>query len=297
MPFVMLEETSLRDGLQFEKKVLSTAEKRTLLLLLMAAGIERIQIGSFVNPARVPQMAGVEELVASLPHGSDVLFTALVLNDRGRERAMACGLKHLSMSVSVSDTHSRKNANRPADRALAEMADLIARTVADGATVRGGIQCAFGCVYEGAVDEAKVLAAAETLAHAGAAEINLSDTTGMGEPEQVKRLVSGVRTLLPDVTLSLHLHDTRGLGLANMAAGLEEGVTLFDTSAGGLGGCPFVPGASGNVATEAAVAMLERKGFSTGVNLGELGKAVEYLGRLLGRSLPDPACPSPARSF
>jgi hydroxymethylglutaryl-CoA lyase len=215
-----------------------------------------------------------------------VLVTALVLNDKGLERALQCGIGHLSMSSSASNWHSLKNVNRPAVEAFAGLLDLIRRAVRSGVRVRAGIQCAFGCVYEGAIAEDRVIEMAGRLAESGARELDLADTTGMANPIQVRRLVSKIRTAMPHLPISIHLHDTRGLGLANMLAAYESGATLFDVSAGGLGGCPFVKGASGNVAAEDAVNLFEQIGVATGVDLKALCMVVERYEALLGRSLP-----------
>jgi hydroxymethylglutaryl-CoA lyase len=283
---VLLEDEVLRDGLQMESRLFSFAEKVKIFHLLREAKVPRIQMGSFVHPKLVPQMADTDALIRQLINTSGVLLTGLILNGQGLERALACGLSHVSMSVSASDTHSRKNANRSAEEALAAMTVLISQAKKAKLKVRAGVQCAFGCVYEGKVGEEKVLAVTEALATAGADEVNLADTAGLGHPRQVRFLVRRVQQELPRVELSLHLHDTRGLGLANMFVGYEEGVRIFDVCAGGLGGCPFVKGAAGNVPAEDAGHMFEAMGVETGVDLGKLSKVVEELEFLLGRSLP-----------
>lgn len=284
---VILEEESLRDGLQNEPGQLSLDDKLDLVRLLAAAGLRRIQLGSFVDPRRVPQMADTDALVglvrAELPQ---LLCTGLVLNRRGLDRALACGLTHVSCSLSISDTHSRNNVRRPAGEALAAAVALVTTAVRSGLRVRAGVQSAFGCASEGRVDPARVLAAVGQLVAAGAAEINLADTAGMADPVQVSRLVAGVRRLAPGVQISLHLHDTRGSGLANLWAGYQAGVRLFDVAAGGLGGCPFVPGAGGNVATEAAVALFHQLEVATGIDPDRLHLVVARLQVLLGRELP-----------
>jgi hydroxymethylglutaryl-CoA lyase len=283
---VLFEDEVLRDGLQMEARMFSFEEKVKIFQLLKAANVKRVQIGSFVHPKLVPQMADTDALIRHLSPAPGILLSGLILNDKGLERALACGLSHLSMSVSVSDTHSRKNANRPAPEALASMALLIAEAKKARVQVRAGIQCAFGCVYEGTVPADAVYAAAQAMADAGADEINLADTTGMGNPGQVRSLVQGIGQRFPGLDVSLHLHDTRGLGLANMFAGYEEGVRIFDVCAGGLGGCPFVKGAAGNVPTEDAVNMFESMGVETGVDLRGMTRVVDELELLLGRSLP-----------
>ena len=283
---VLFEDEVLRDGLQMETRLFSFEEKAKIFQLLQKANVKRVQIGSFVHPKLVPQMADTDALIRHLSHTPGIVLSGLILNDKGLERALACGLAHLSMSVSVSDTHSRKNANRPAQEALASMVLLIGEAKKAGVQVRAGIQCAFGCVYEGMVPRDAVFAAAQAMVHAGADEINLADTTGMGNPRQVRSLVREIGQRFPGTEISLHLHDTRGLGLANMFAGYEEGVRVFDVCAGGLGGCPFVKGAAGNVPTEDAVNMFESMGVATGVDVKGLTRVVDELELLLGRQLP-----------
>jgi hydroxymethylglutaryl-CoA lyase len=283
---ILLEDETLRDGLQMEARLFNLEEKIRIFNLLVEAGLKRIQVGSFVHPKLVPQMADTDELVRTLLATPGVLLTGLILNEKGLERALACELTHVSMSVSASDTHSRKNANRSAEEALNSMTALISKAREAGLSVRAGVQCAFGCVYEGGIPEEKVVATAEAMASEGAKEINLADTTGMGNPVQVRRLVGKIRKNLPEQAVSLHLHDTRGLGLTNMLAGYEEGVRIFDVCSGGLGGCPFVKGAAGNVPTEDAAHMFEAIGLDTGIDLQNMGKVVEELEAILGRQLP-----------
>lgn len=285
---ILLEDETLRDGLQVESRIFSLEEKLTIYDLLAQAGIKRIQVGSFVHPKRVPQMADTDQFIREIirrnPDGP--LLSALILNGKGLERALDCGVKHVSMSVSVSNTHSQKNAGKSASEALEAMTELIQQAAQAGLTVRAGLQCAFGCAYEGAIDEKDVLAAAETLARAGAAEINLADSTGMANPVSIQGLVSQVRDLLPALGLSLHLHDTRGLGMANMYAGYRAGVTTFDVCTGGLGGCPFIRGAAGNVPTEDAVNMFSAVGASTGIDMMKLCAIVDILEKKLDKKLP-----------
>ncbi len=287
---MVLEEESLRDGLQFESQVVGLDDKVRIFSLLAKAGIKRIQVGSFVNPKVVRQMADTDDLVARIKDSNDVLITGLILNMNGLKRTLNCGLEHVSMSVSVSDTHSRRNVRQSAKEALDSMVKLIREAVSSGLVVRGGVQCAFGCVYEGKVPEKRVLDTLYALAEAGAEELNLADTTGMANPLSVQALVKQTRKAVPGKKVSLHLHDTRGLGLANMVAGYEAGTELFDVSAGGLGGCPFVRGASGNVATEDAVNLFEEMGVDTGIDIPTLCEAVEAYESILGRKLPGKMC-------
>lgn len=284
---VFLEDEVLRDGLQMESRIFSLEEKIGIFNLLAEADVPRIQVGSFVHPKLVPQMADTDALIKELMKWKPrPLITALVLNEKGLERALASGLAHVSMSISASDTHSKKNTNRTSAEALKEMVGLIGQAKKSGLRVRAGVQCAFGCVYEGRIAEGKVLSAAEDLVNAGADELNLADTTGMGQPLQVRALVRLVKKNLPAVNISLHLHDTRGLGLANMFVAYEEGVNIFDVCAGGLGGCPFIKGAAGNVPTEDAAHMWASMGVETGIDLQKIVEVVERLEKILGRPLP-----------
>ena len=285
-PMVVLEDETLRDGLQPEPVVCPTDTKLKIFDALVKAGVRRIQVGSFVHPKYMPQMADTDRLIAALPPCDDVLLTALVLNRRGLERALACGLKHLSISTSVSDEHSRRNVRKSAKESLLETAELISEAAGAGITVRAGAQCAFGCAYQGAIPTDDVLHALETMARAGAGEFNLADTTGMANPWQVAELAEEAGRCFPETSLSLHLHNTRGLGLANMYAGYQAGVRVFDVAAGGLGGCPFVRGATGNVPTEDAVNMFEQAGISTGIQLQPMHEITLMLEKLVGRALP-----------
>ena len=283
---ILIEDEALRDGLQMEARIFSLEEKLQIFSLLKGAGIHRIQVGSFVHPKIVPQMADTDAFIKAIPEADRNLISALILNEKGLERALASGVGHLSMSVSVSDTHSRKNARRPAAEALDAMTGLIRTALSEGLDVRAGLQCVFGCVYEGAIAEDAVLNATENMVRTGAREINLADTTGMANPMTIRNLVQKVREAFPDIQISLHLHDTRGLALANMFAGYEAGIRIFDTCAGGLGGCPFVKGAAGNIPTEDAVHMLESMGIGTGIAIEKLCEAVAFLETKLDRNLP-----------
>jgi len=283
---LLLEDEALRDGLQIESQIFTIDQKIEFFNLLKKAGVGRIQVGSFVHPKIVPQMADSDELIKILGRQVDTVISALILNSKGLERALACAVPHVSMSVSVSDTHSRKNARRPAAEALISMVELIKSARSQGLEVRAGLQSAFGCVYEGTISESAVLAAAEKMSLAGVNEINLADSSGIANPHSIRSLVKLVTQEFPEVRVSLHLHDTRGLGLANMYSGYEAGVRVFDVCSGGLGGCPFIKGAAGNVPTEDAVNMFESMGIDTGIELKTLMEAVAFLEKTLKRALP-----------
>lgn len=284
---VVIEDEALRDGLQNEERIFSVAEKLDLVRGLEAAGVKRIQVGSFVHPKRVPQMANTDEVFRGLKRTDGVIYTALILNDKGLERALACGVGHLSMSMSASESHNRKNANCGRDEARVRARDMVTAAKDAGITVRAGIQSAFGCAYDGAIDPAFVLGVVEMYRDLGADEINLADTVGLANPRAVHELTARARDIVGEaVAVSLHLHDTRGLGLANMVAGLEAGATVFDAALGGLGGCPFIPKASGNIATEDAVYALEEMGVETGIDWRRLAAMVPAVERAIGRTLP-----------
>jgi hydroxymethylglutaryl-CoA lyase len=283
---ILFEDQTLRDGLQMESRIFSLAEKVQLFQLIKSSGIKQIQVGSFVHPKLVPQMADTDELIRTLGRQEGVVISALILNEKGLERALNCGVTHVDMSVSVSDTHSRKNAGRPAAGALETMTGLIRRALDSGLNVRAGLQCAFGCVYEGQISENAVLSAAEKMVQAGAKLLYLADTTGMATPQSIRNLIKKVKETLPGTQILLHLHDTRGLGLANMFSAYEAGIRYFDVCTGGLGGCPFVRGAAGNVPAEDAVNMFESMGIKAGVDLKALCDAVSFLEETLNRKLP-----------
>ncbi|SFC20663.1 hydroxymethylglutaryl-CoA lyase [Tropicimonas isoalkanivorans] len=284
---VLIEDEFLRDGLQNEKRLFSLDEKLGFVAALESAGVRRIQLGSFVHPKWVPQMADTDELFSRIDPKAGVVYSALVLNKAGLERALAVGVRHLSISVSASETHSRKNTNRSVDEARAAIVPAIEKALGEGIAVRAGIQSALGCGFEGRIDPDRVAEIAREFAQLGVGEINIADTAGLANPRQVYALCSRLRAEVGEgVRLSLHLHDTRGLGLANMVAGLQAGVRIFDAALGGLGGCPFVPKATGNIATEDAAFACAQMGLETGIDWQALTAPVAEAERLLGRTLP-----------
>lgn len=284
---VVIEEESLRDGLQNEERRFSVEEKLWFIRELEKSGLTRIQVGSFVHPEWVPQMADTDEVFAQLEPTPGVTYTALILNERGLERALTCRVSHLSMSMSASETHGKKNTNRTIAEAKTRIRGLIEKALADGIRVRAGVMSAFGCAYEGKVSIDQVLDIVGLYGRLGVHEVNLADTAGLANPRSVDELVGRAGEVLGDETaLSLHLHDTRGLGLANLVAGIQAGVRLFDTSMGGLGGCPFIPDAAGNIATEDAVHLLDEMGVGTGIDWRSLSSLALGMERRLGRTLP-----------
>jgi hydroxymethylglutaryl-CoA lyase len=289
---VVIEEQGLRDGLQTEQTLLTTAQKLHFIEQFVAAGVRRLQVCSFVNPERVPQMADAEALCAELatlknqPQYAGVVVSGLVLNRKGLERAVKAGLQHVAISLSASDTHSRKNANVGLLEAQKQCAAMIADAKQMGLTVRAGIQSAFGCRYEGRISEQVVVSLAEQHLAAGADEIALADSTGMANPLAIGRVMQAVVGLAREKPVLLHLHDTEAKGLVNLYAALQSGVRHFDTALGGLGGCPFIKGATGNISTEDTVHLLDQLGIHTGIDARKIAACSRELAHLLGKKLP-----------
>ena len=267
---ILVSEVGPRDGLQSIDRVMPIAARKAWIAAEAAAGVREIEVGSFVPPALLPQMAGTEELVAFARTIPGLNVVALVPNAKGAARAVAAGVHGMSLPFSMSETHSLKNLRKTRTQVLAEIAEVAAMAEAAGVHFAVGLSTAFGCTLEGAVPQDRVVRLAAAAAEAGAKEFSLSDTTGYADPAQVKRLVRAVRAEVGDLLTTLHLHNTRGLGLANALAGLDEGITTLDASLGGLGGCPFAPGAAGNLVTEDLVLMLNSMGLETGIDLEKL---------------------------
>ncbi len=283
---VNLIEVGTRDGFQAESKPIPTDLKVETIEALAQAGVRHIQVTSFVHPKWVPQMADAEEVCRRIPALPEVRYRALALNRKGVERAHAAGITRLDLSVSVSETHSHKNANVSVDEALRNLREMVDLARQEDIEVRVGLQCVFGCAYEGPIPSERILDMAEELLSMKADMISLADTTGMANPLQVKQLLSQLLPLTEETPLVLHLHDTRGTGLANLTAALECGVNWFDTALAGLGGCPFIPGATGNIATEDTLYLLHSMGIETGIDLAGVAGCSQRLEQFLGRSLP-----------
>ncbi|MBC7356499.1 MAG: hydroxymethylglutaryl-CoA lyase [Desulfomicrobiaceae bacterium] len=283
---VVIEEQGLRDGLQSEPTLVPTERKLHLIEELIQAGVRRIQVTSFVHPKLVPQMADAEDLCAALQPRPGVLYTGLVLNTKGMERAAAVGLDHVSVSLSASETHSRNNARLSLREARDQFRAMVRFAKSHGLTVRGGVQCAFGCRFEGAVPMALVLDLVKEQLDQQVDEIALADSTGMGHPGAIQELCGRVLELAGERPLFLHLHDTEGKGLANVLAALNVGVRYFDAAFGGLGGCPFIKGASGNIATEDLLWMLRQMGIRTGIDVARIAALSRSLEAFLGRIFP-----------
>jgi hydroxymethylglutaryl-CoA lyase len=282
---VSLREVGPRDGLQNEAPV-PTADKVALLDALGKTGVRRIEAVSFVHPRAIPQMADADEVWAGAERNPDVAYSALVPNVRGAERALAAGFSELEVVVSASDTHNRKNVNRSTAESLEGIGELIGTVHSASGTVEVIVSTSFGCPYEGDVPVSRVVSVVDRAVAAGADRIAFGDTTGMGTPTRVTALVDAVRSRHADIPMLLHFHNTRGAALANVLAALQLGVTEFDASVGGLGGCPYAPGASGNLASEELVHMLEDMGIDTGVDLEALLEAARLAERIVGRELP-----------
>ncbi|MGN6686337.1 MAG: hydroxymethylglutaryl-CoA lyase [Actinomycetales bacterium] len=280
-----LREVGPRDGLQNEVPV-STDGKVALIDALSRTGVSRIEAVSFVSPRAIPQMADADEVWSSVQRSEDVRYSALVPNLRGAQRALDAGFPEIEVVISASDTHNRKNLNRSTDESLAELAPLVELAHDRGARVQAIISTAWGCPYEGDLPVTRVLDVASRALATGADSLSYGDTTGMATPFRVTQLVGETRMAHPDVPLNLHFHNTRGTGLANVLAALQLGVSDFDASIGGLGGCPYAPGASGNIATEELVHMVEDMGVATGIDLDALLAAAAEAERLVGRTLP-----------
>lgn len=273
--FILISEVGPRDGLQNIKQIMPTEAKKRWIKALADAGVTEIEVGSFVPAKILPQLADTAEIVAYARTIPDLEIAVLVPNVKGAENAIKAGAHKITIPLSVSETHSLKNVNRTHAQML-EAVKTIAQMVKDVPVAQrpsfeGGLSTAFGCTIEGAIPETVVLGLAEALMEAGCDEVGLSDTTGYANPAQVKRLVRETRRVVgAENCTGVHLHNTRGLGLANALAALEEGITTVDASQGGLGGCPFAPGASGNIVTEDLAFMLEAMGYNTGIDLGAL---------------------------
>lgn len=280
---VEINEVAPRDGLQIEPLVVPTEAKLGFVDALSACGFARIEATSFTSARAIPALADAEAVMHRMQRVPGVRYTALVPNLRGLERALSCAPDELNLVMSASETHNRANLRMTRAQSLAQLEAMIAEAGKAGVPVNVSLSTVFGCPFEGEVDDAEVLALAQRLAEAGAAGITLCDTTGMAYPDQVAHLCMAFQAQLPAAALTIHLHNTRGMGLANALAAWQAGVTRFDAAAGGLGGCPYAPGASGNVSTEELVHMFAAMGVETGVDLGRLLQAVAGLPDMIGR--------------
>lgn len=279
-------EVGPRDGLQNEKKLVSTEKKVELIEKLISSGIQNIEVTSFVNPKVVPQMADAEDVLSRLPIREDVRYGGLILSYSGLERALRTNIDYLHVTTATSDAFNLKNAKRTVEKSLKELTQVVKEGIQAGKGASGVLGTAFGCPYSGEVPVDQVLRAADLLLNAGCSEITLADTTGMANPAQVKSVIASFIAAFGDnLSLGLHFHNTRGLGLANTLAGYESGVRRFDSSIAGLGGCPFAPKAVGNVCTEDMVNMFHGMGINTGTDLAQLIENAKWLEEYMERPL------------
>ncbi len=283
---VKVVEVGPRDGLQNEHASIATADKIAFVDRLTAANLPVIEVSAFVSPKWVPQMADAAEVFAGIARRPSTRYTALVPNLAGLDRAVASGVREIAIFAASTETFSRRNINQSLDDSLSAYAEVTRRALDAGLRVRGYLSTAFGCPYEGAVAPARVAEVAARLIDLGAFEVAVSDTIGVAQPGQIPGVLDAVTARVPIDRVALHFHDTRGTALANVLAALEYGVRTFDASAGGLGGCPYAPGASGNLATEDVVAMLHAMGVKTGIDLDKLIEASRTASAFVGHELP-----------
>ena len=286
MSKVSICEVGPRDGLQSEPELLSTEVKKEFITRSVSAGIKNIEVTSFVHPKKVPQMADAEELVASLPEHDDVSYIGLIMNQRGFQRAKDCGIKEVGMVIVSTDTYNMKNQGVVTQQSIDNWLEISAEAKASGIRTNVLIACSFGCPYEGEVDPEHIALIAEKVLEGSPDIIGLADSVGVAVPNQIKRTFSLVKELAPNVPLRTHLHNTRNTGLANAAAAIDAGVTIIDSSTGGIGGCPFAPKATGNIPTDDLLYMLNRSGVETGVDLKHIVENSEWLESKLGRAVP-----------
>jgi hydroxymethylglutaryl-CoA lyase len=283
---VTVYEVGPRDGLQNEARPIATADKIALVDMLSTTGLPKIEITSFVNPKWIPQLADGAEVAQRIQRKPGVEYSCLVPNAKGLERALGAGMKEVAVFLSASETHNKKNVNKTIAETLTAFEEVIAPAKSAGARVRAYVSTVFGCPYEGTVDPAAVVALVKELRARGVYQISLGDTIGVGTPVQVRKVLELVQEVAPVEELALHFHDTRGTALANVLIGLQMGFTTIDSAVGGLGGCPYAPGASGNLATEDLVYMLHGMGIQTGIDLDALVACSAKLAALVGHELP-----------
>jgi hydroxymethylglutaryl-CoA lyase len=281
---VRIFEMGPRDGLQNEKTSVSVADRIAFIEALLDAGLHTIEVGAFVSPKAIPQMVNSDQVLRGISHRSDGEFEVLVPNEKGYEAARAAGAKEIAVFAAASESFSHANINCSIAESIERFKPVMARAKADGIAVRGYVSCVLGCPYEGAIKPQAVVDVAKALWDLGCYEISLGDTIGIGTPVKTRQLLRAVAGSVPMARLAMHFHDTYGQALANLYAGMEEGARTIDSAAGGLGGCPFAPGATGNVATEDVVYMLEGMGIKTGVDMAKLLAATNRISQLIGRA-------------
>ncbi|MGI9419002.1 MAG: hydroxymethylglutaryl-CoA lyase [Geminicoccaceae bacterium] len=283
---VLVGEVGPRDGLQIERDFIPTATKIELIEGLIDAGVREIEYSSFVSPRAVPQLADAAEVLAAIDRSKGVHMVALVPNAKGAVRAIEAGVDELRVFVSASESHNRKNVNRPIEDSLEGFEEVMRIAEAGNRPVSGAIATSFGCPFEGDVPAGQVGMIARRFAELGMVGVGLGDTTGMATPPLVAERCHHLRATVPDLPITLHFHNTRGIGLANVMAGLDEGVDRYESSFAGLGGCPFAPGATGNICTEDLVFLLQEMGIETGIDLEKLCGVARRVEEVVGRTLP-----------
>jgi hydroxymethylglutaryl-CoA lyase len=280
---VELIEVGPRDGLQNEATPVSLADKLRLINRLVGAGFQRIEATSFVSPKAIPQLADAEDLMTALPERQDVEYICLVPNERGYDRAIAAGVRHVEVFTAATDAFCQANTRCTVDESFERFAPIMERAVVDGVTVRGAVSVAFHCPYSGPVDPEAAVAVAERLLLIGCSEVSIADTIGRASPDEVQRLLEVATRRLPVEQVAMHFHDTTGQAIDNIRVGWDAGVSRFDSSVGGLGGCPFAPGAPGNVASEGVVRAFEGMGVSTGIDVDMLTATATWIREVLGK--------------
>ena len=283
---IYIHDVAVRDGFQIEREFVPTETKVALIDELSETGVAKIEVTSFVSPKAIPNMRDAEQVLSLIERVPGVIYAVLVPNLRGVERAMQCNVDEINLFCSASESHNRANVNRSVAQSVQGFGEIMKALSGNDIKVNGNISTAFGCPFEGNVAPEKVFALVDQFLKLGFDGVTIADTTGMANPKQVRELMTAIAKRCADVELTLHFHNTRGMGLANVLAGLDAGVVRYDASLGGLGGCPFAPGAAGNICTEDLVHMLESMGYNTGVNLDRLLTAARKISRIVGHDVP-----------
>ncbi|NLK52778.1 MAG: hydroxymethylglutaryl-CoA lyase [Syntrophomonadaceae bacterium] len=283
---IQIREVGPRDGLQAEPEFMATENKIALINQLFQAGFKMMEATSFVNPKAIPQLRDAEQVVKGINRSAEITVSALVGNIRGVKRALMAGADEVQVVISASEEHNRRNVNMSIRQSLIQLEEVVPQAQQSNLVVRAAIATAFGCPFEGEIPLKKILGLINNFQQLGIKQVTLADTAGLGDPLLVTKIIQGVREGYPQIELALHFHDTRGLGLANALAGLQSGVTILEASLGGLGGCPFIPRATGNIATEDLVFMVERMGIQTGIDLTKILTTARWLENLVGHELP-----------
>jgi len=286
MTKISILEVGPRDGLQSEPEIIPTEVKKEFITKTIDAGIKKLEVTSFVHPKKVPQMADAEQLVESLPDRDDVTYIGLIMNQKGFERARDCGIDEVGMVIVSTDTYNMKNQNVVTQESIDNWLNIANEAKSAGIRTSVVIACAFGCPYEGEVDPEDIASIAEKVLQGEPDVFGLADSVGVAVPSQITETFSLIKQMAPSIPLRTHLHNTRNTGLANAAAAVEAGVSIIDSSTGGIGGCPFAPKATGNIPTDDLLYMLDRSGIETGVDLRKVVETTEWLEGQLGRAVP-----------